>query len=99
MRHFHLQVRTGLSQLCQRVFGSNGLVQAALPGILKDTPEEYLDEAVQVIKVCATSTRKRVVLLSRSINELVLVQCKSLNECIGTRQLTISLLNLAPRDH
>lgn len=53
--NFHLQVRTGLSQLCQRVFGSNGLIQAALPTILKDTPEEYLNETVEVIKVCFMS--------------------------------------------
>ena len=43
-------VRKGLNSLSQRIIGANTIVQGALPNILKQTPESFFQETLQVIE-------------------------------------------------
>ena len=43
-------IRKGLNSLSQRIIGANTIVQGALPNILKQTPESFFQETLQVIE-------------------------------------------------
>ncbi|KAI1285410.1 Tyrosine aminotransferase [Halotydeus destructor] len=43
-------IRKGLNQLCQRIMGPNGIIQGALESILRDTPQLFHDNSIQLIK-------------------------------------------------
>jgi len=43
-------VRKGLNSLSQRIIGANTIVQGALPNILKQTPESFFQETLEVIE-------------------------------------------------
>ena len=43
-------VRKGLNSLSQRIIGANTIVQGALPNILKQTPEAFFKETLDVIE-------------------------------------------------
>lgn len=44
-------VRFGLGNISGRILSCNTIIQGALPKILKDTPQEFFDDAVQKLKV------------------------------------------------
>lgn len=46
------QVRKGLNALSQLILGPNSLVQAALPMILKDTPDSFYKNTLDQLQVC-----------------------------------------------
>ena len=41
-------VRKGLNSLSQRIIGANTIVQGALPNILKQTPETFFKETLDI---------------------------------------------------
>ncbi|CAL1544859.1 unnamed protein product [Lymnaea stagnalis] len=47
------QVRTGLLKLSQRILGPNTLIQAALPEILKNTPQSFFDDTLKYLQTNA----------------------------------------------
>lgn len=44
------ELRNGLQNLSSRILGSNSLVQGALPAILKNTPQKFYDELVEILQ-------------------------------------------------
>ena len=46
-----MQVRPGLSNLAMKLFGPCTLIQAALPSIIEDTPQSFLDHNLTVFEV------------------------------------------------
>jgi len=54
------EVRKGLQCLSQRIIGSNTVVQGALPSILKDTPQSFYDDTIDVIRKNATLAYERL---------------------------------------
>lgn len=53
------EVRNGLFSLSQRILGPNTLIQAALPDILKNTPQQFFHTTVQYIQKNAELFYKR----------------------------------------
>ncbi|GBM37996.1 Tyrosine aminotransferase [Araneus ventricosus] len=51
---FGSSVRNGLQSLCQRIMGSNTIIQGALPNILKDTPQNFFNDVIMSVKVNAS---------------------------------------------
>ncbi|GFS44477.1 tyrosine aminotransferase [Trichonephila inaurata madagascariensis] len=51
---FGHSIRNGLQALCQRIMGSNTLVQGALPNILKDTPQNFFNDVIMSVKINAS---------------------------------------------
>ena len=43
-------MRGGLKALSQRIIGANTLVQGALPDILRETPQQFFDATVNVVR-------------------------------------------------
>ena len=50
-KNYLKSVRAGFNDLTTRILGPNSLVQAALPDILENTPQEYFDYVMQTISV------------------------------------------------
>ncbi|KAJ9589877.1 hypothetical protein L9F63_016995, partial [Diploptera punctata] len=44
------EIRQGIQKLSQRSLASNTLVQGALPGILKNTPDKFFEDTVQTLQ-------------------------------------------------
>lgn len=44
-------IRFGLGNISGRILSCNTIIQGALPTILKETPQEFFDEAVKMLKV------------------------------------------------
>lgn len=51
---FGNSIRNGLQSLCQRIMGSNTIIQGALPAILKETPPEFFSQTIQSVQTNAT---------------------------------------------
>ncbi|KFM66419.1 Tyrosine aminotransferase, partial [Stegodyphus mimosarum] len=51
---FGSSIRNGLQSLCQRIMGSNTIIQGALPSILKDTPQKFFNEVIISVKTNAS---------------------------------------------
>ncbi|XP_071038569.1 tyrosine aminotransferase isoform X2 [Parasteatoda tepidariorum] len=47
---FGKEVRRGLQALSQRIIGSNTIVQGALPAILRDTPETFFEDCIEIVQ-------------------------------------------------
>lgn len=51
---FGSAIRNGLQSLCQRIMGSNTIIQGALPNILKETPQNFFSETITSVKINAS---------------------------------------------
>ncbi|KAG8196442.1 hypothetical protein JTE90_012267 [Oedothorax gibbosus] len=50
---FGSSVRNGLQSLCQRIMGSNTVIQGAIPSILRDTPQRFYNEVISSVQINA----------------------------------------------
>ncbi|XP_054710525.1 LOW QUALITY PROTEIN: tyrosine aminotransferase-like [Uloborus diversus] len=50
---FGSSIRQGLQSLCQRIMGSNTIIQGAIPRILKETPQHFFSGVINSVKVNA----------------------------------------------
>ncbi|XP_015908737.1 tyrosine aminotransferase [Parasteatoda tepidariorum] len=50
---FGSAIRNGLQSLCQRIMGSNTIIQGAIPDILRDTPKSFFQETILSVKTNA----------------------------------------------
>ena len=50
-KNYLKNVRAGFNDLTTRILGPNSLVQAALPDILENTPQDYFENVMQIISV------------------------------------------------
>ncbi|XP_044596511.1 tyrosine aminotransferase [Cotesia glomerata] len=46
---FNNEIRNGLQSLSQRIIGSSTIIQGALPGILKNTPQRFFDDVTKLL--------------------------------------------------
>ncbi|GAB1870049.1 Tyrosine aminotransferase [Camponotus japonicus] len=46
---FETEIRKGLHCLSQRIIGSNTIVQGALPAILRQTPQNFFDDVIDIL--------------------------------------------------
>ena len=46
-----MQIRPGLSNIAMKLFGPCTLIQVALPSIIEDTPQSFLDYTLTVFEV------------------------------------------------
>ncbi|GIX79893.1 tyrosine aminotransferase, partial [Caerostris extrusa] len=51
---FGSSVRNGLQALCQRIMGTNTIVQGALPAILGNTPQNFFNDVIMSVKINAS---------------------------------------------